>query len=216
MIDLGSWGYRAEGERMADELGSPLGGVEGGQALPSTALPSMAAPATALPSTATLGSGQGLPSLRYSYVVAGTLCVIYTLNFLDRQMLAILAQPIKLELHLSDTQLGMLTGLLFALFYTACGIPVASLADRYHRVRIAAAAVMIWSLCSAACGFAVGFTSLALARIGVGAGESGGSPPCYSLISDYFPAHKRGIGLAIYSMGVPFGTMAGAASGGWI
>ncbi len=152
----------------------------------------------------------------YRYFVAAILCVLYTLNFLDRQVLAILAQPVKLDLHLTDTQLGMLTGLLFALFYTTCGIPVAALADRYNRVRIVAIAAAVWSLFSAACGLASGFGSLALARIGVGAGEAGGSPPSYSIISDYFPPRQRGIGLAIYSLGVPFGTMAGAASGAWI
>jgi MFS family permease len=152
----------------------------------------------------------------YRYFVAVMLCAIYTLNFLDRQVLAILAQPVKLDLHLTDTQLGMLTGLLFALFYTTCGIPVAALADRYNRVRIVAAAAAVWSFFSAACGLASGFTSLALARMGVGAGEAGGSAPSYSIISDYFPPHERGIGLAIYSLGVPLGTMAGAASGAWI
>jgi MFS family permease len=153
---------------------------------------------------------------RYRYCVAAMLCAIYTLNFLDRQILAILAQPVKLELHLTDTQLGMLTGLFFALFYTTCGIPVAALADRYNRVRIVAAAAAVWSFFSAACGLAGGFASLACARIGVGAGEAGGSAPSYSIISDYFSPAERGVGLAIYSLGVPLGTMAGAASGAWI
>jgi predicted MFS family arabinose efflux permease len=144
------------------------------------------------------------------------LCVIYTLNFLDRQVLAILAQPVKHDLGLTDTQLGMLTGLFFALFYTTGGIPVAALADRYNRVRIVAAAAAAWSFFSAACGLATGFVSLALARIGVGAGEAGGSAPSYSIISDYFPPGERGVGLAIYSLGVPLGTMAGAAGGGWL
>jgi MFS family permease len=153
---------------------------------------------------------------RYRYFVAGMLCVVYTLNFLDRQVLAILAQAVKLDLHLTDTQLGMLTGLFFALFYTTGGIPVAALADRYNRVRIVAAAAAVWSFFSAACGLATGFVSLALARIGVGAGEAGGSAPSYSIISDYFPPQERGVGLAIYSLGVPLGTMAGAAGGGWL
>ena len=153
---------------------------------------------------------------RYRYFVAGMLCVIYTLNFLDRQVLAILAQPVKLDLHLTDTQLGMLTGLFFALFYTTGGIPIAGLADRYNRVRIVATAAAVWSFFSALCGLATGFVSLALARIGVGAGEAGGAAPSYSIISDYFPPHERGMGLAIYSLGVPLGTMAGAAGGGWL
>ena len=155
-------------------------------------------------------------STRYRYVVAVSLCVVYTCNFLDRQFLAILAEPVKRSLHLTDTQLGLLTGLMFALFYTIFGIPVAALADRYNRVRIVALACGLWSFCSAACGLAAGFATLAVARMGVGVGEAGGAAPSYSIISDYFPPEKRGVGLAIFSLGVPFGTMLGAASGGWI
>jgi MFS family permease len=157
-----------------------------------------------------------IPSLKSSYTVAAMLAVVYTLNFLDRQFLSILAEPVRRELHFSDTQLGELTGLTFALFYTAFGIPVAAMADRWHRVRIIAAACTIWSLFSATCGLATNFATLALARIGVGIGEAGGSPPSYSVISDYFPPEKRATGLAIYSLGVPFGLMIGAFSGGRI
>jgi predicted MFS family arabinose efflux permease len=153
---------------------------------------------------------------RYRYFVAVSLCVVYTFNFLDRQFLSILAEPVKHELLLSDTQLGMLTGLMFALFYTMFGIPVAALADRYNRVRIVAIACGLWSAFTAACGLATGFVSLALARMGVGVGEAGGAAPSYSLVSDYFPPQERGKGLAIFSLGVPIGTMLGAASGGWI
>src|ERR1700744_3178679 len=106
-------------------------------------------------------------STRYRYVVAVSLCVVYTFNFLDRQFLAILAEPVKRSLHLTDTQLGLLTGLMFALFYTIFGIPVAALADRYNRVRIIAAACALWSLFMAACGFAGSFASLARPRIAV-------------------------------------------------
>jgi predicted MFS family arabinose efflux permease len=152
----------------------------------------------------------------YRYRVAMSLCVVYTFNFLDRQFLSILAEPVKHELLLSDTQLGMLTGLMFALFYTLFGIPVSSLADRYNRVRIVAIACGLWSAFTAACGLATGFVSLAIARMGVGVGEAGGAAPSYSIISDYFPPQERGKGLAIFSLGVPIGTMLGAASGGWI
>ncbi len=152
----------------------------------------------------------------YAYLVVGVLAVAYTFNFLDRQFLSVLAEPVKRDLHLTDTQLGLLTGLMFALFYTAFGIPVAALADRSNRVRIIAVACGLWSLCTAACGFAGGFVTLAAARIGVGVGEAGGSPPSYSIISDYFPPRRRGVALALYSLGVPFGTLFGAASGGWI
>jgi MFS family permease len=161
-------------------------------------------------------SPQDAPPGRYAYLVVGTLAVAYTCNFLDRQFLSVLAEPVKRDLHLTDTQLGLLTGLMFALFYTAFGIPVAALADRTHRVRIIAVACTLWSLFTAACGFAGSFATLAAARIGVGVGEAGGSPPSYSIISDYFPPHRRGRALALYSLGVPFGSLFGAASGGWI
>jgi len=152
----------------------------------------------------------------YRYVVVGFLAVVYTFNFMDRQIMSILQEPIRIEMGLSDTQLGMLTGLTFALFYTTCGIPVAWAADRYRRVSIMAAACGIWSLFTALCGFATNFTQLALSRVMVGAGEAGGSPPSYSLISDYFPPKERGTGLAIYSLGVPVGSALGVALGGWI
>lgn len=152
----------------------------------------------------------------YSYGVVILLMVVYTFNFLDRQLLSILSEPIRNELNLSYTQMGMLTGLSFALFYTTFGIPLAWLADRTHRVRLIAAALTVWSLFSMACGMATNFVSLALARIGVGIGEAGGSPPSYSLISDYFPPQQRGGALAIYALGVPFGTALGSAAGAQI
>ena len=153
---------------------------------------------------------------RYRYGVAISLCVVYTFNFLDRQFLSILAEPVKRALVLTDTQLGMLTGLMFALFYTLFGIPVSALADRYNRVRIVAIACGLWSAFTGACGLATGFASLAIARMGVGVGEAGGAAPSYSIICDYFRPDERGVGLAIFSLGVPIGTMLGAASGGWI
>jgi predicted MFS family arabinose efflux permease len=152
----------------------------------------------------------------YGWVVVATLCVVYSFNYLDRQFLSVLAEPVKRELHLSDAQLGLLTGPAFALFYTAFGIPVASLADRGHRTRIIAGACALWSLFTACCGLAGSFATLALFRIGVGVGEAGGSPPAYSIISDYFPPASRGRALAVYSLGVPIGSMFGAASGGLI
>ena len=152
----------------------------------------------------------------YGYAVAAMLAVVYTCNFLDRQLMSILQESIKADLHLTDTQLGMVTGLAFALIYTVVGIPIAWLADRAHRVRIMAAACAVWSLASAACGLAVSFPTLALARLGVGLGEAGGSPPAYSVIADYFPPQKRGVGLAIYALGVPIGTMFGSGAGAWI
>ena len=129
----------------------------------------------------------------YPYVVLAALLVVYILNYLDRQLVSILAEPIKRDLKLSDTQLGLVTGFMFALFYTAFGIPVAWLADRtrrgeHGRDRPAA----LWSLFTGACGFAGNFIHLALARVGVGVGEAGGVPPSYAILSDYFPAGRRG------------------------
>ena len=152
----------------------------------------------------------------YRYLVAGLLAVVYTFNFMDRQIMSTLAEPIRKELGFSDTALGALGGIYFALFYTTFGLPVAWLSDRFKRVWIMATACGIWSLFTAGCGLATNFTQLALSRIMVGVGEAGGSPPSYSLISDYFPAKERGTGLAIYSLGVPLGSMLGVAFGGGV
>lgn len=153
---------------------------------------------------------------RTRYVVVVALAFVYMLNFLDRQILSILAEPIKRDLQLSDTELGMLTGLTFAIFYTVFGIPVAIIADRWNRVRIVAASCGLWSLFTAASGFATGFVSLALARIGVGIGEAGCSPPSYSILADYFPPEQRGRALGIYVLGVPAGSLVGTVAAGWI
>lgn len=152
----------------------------------------------------------------YRYLVVISLAVIYMFNFIDRQLLSVLAEPVKRDLGLSDTQLGMLTGLMFALFYTVFGIPVALLADRWRRVRLIALASGLWSLFTAASGLATSFLTLSLARVGVGIGEAGCSPPSYSIISDYFPPERRGRALAIYVLGVPAGSFAGTLAGGWI
>ncbi len=155
-------------------------------------------------------------SRRYNLVVVVLLAVVYTFNFLDRNLLANLSEPIRRELNLSYTQIGLLTGLTFALFYTTFGIPIAWLADRTNRVRMIAAALSIWSLFSMGCGLASSFALLALARIGVGVGEAGGGPASLSLLSDYFPARQRGTAIAIYSMGAPVGSALAAAAGAGI
>jgi len=152
----------------------------------------------------------------YRYLVLCTLLVACILNFLDRQFLAILAEPVKKSLSLSDTQLGLLTGLTFAVFYTAFGIPMAILADRTNRVRIVALSCALWSVFTGLCGVASNFGQLALARVGVGIGEAGGNPPSNSLIADYFPPSERGTANAIFSLGIPIGITLGAASGGLI
>lgn len=146
----------------------------------------------------------------------GLLLVIYILNFLDRQVVNILAEPIKLDLGLADWQLGALTGLAFALFYTVLGLPIARLAEKANRVSIISIAVGFWSVCTMACGVAGNFIQLLIARIGVGVGEAGCTPPAHSLISDYTPAAKRASAIAFYSMGIPLGSLAGMALGGII
>ena len=141
-------------------------------------------------------------SERYKAYVLLALTGVYTLNFIDRQILVILQESIKGELGLSDTQLGLLTGLSFALFYVSLGIPIARFADRSNRKNIVSASLAIWSLMTAISGFAQNFMQLMLARIGVGIGEAGGSPPSHSMISDYFPPEKRATALSIYSVGI--------------
>jgi predicted MFS family arabinose efflux permease len=144
------------------------------------------------------------------------LTLIYIFNFMDRQLMGVLAEPIKRDLGLSDSQLGLLTGFMFALFYTTFGVPVAWLADRTRRTWVVAGACTLWSGFSAACGLATNFATMAAARIGVAVGEAGGVPPSYSLIADLFPPASRARALALYSMGVPIGIGIGTALGGWI
>ncbi len=141
---------------------------------------------------------------------------IYTLNFLDRQVVNILAEPIKQDLGLQDWQLGLLTGLAFAVFYTFLGIPIARLADRANRPMIISVSLAVWSAFTVASGMAQNFIHLLLARIGVGVGEAGCSPPSHSLITDYSPKEKRASALAFYSMGIPLGSLAGMALGGLV
>jgi MFS family permease len=152
----------------------------------------------------------------YRYVVLAMLILAYTFNFLDRQILGILKEPIKNELHLTDTQLGLMGGLAFAALYTTLGVPIAWLADRFSRTWIMTAALTVWSGFTVACGFAGGFWSLFLFRMGVGVGEAGGVPPAYSLISDYFPKSQRARALAAYSFGIPLGSALGVLFGGLI
>ncbi len=144
------------------------------------------------------------------------LVVVYTFNFIDRQIIGILAVPIKADLGLTDTQLGLMGGLAFALFYTGLGIPVAMLADRFSRTWIMTAALAIWSLMTAASGLATNFWQLFAARLGVGVGEAGGVAPAYSLISDFFPPNQRARALSVYSFGIPIGSAIGIVFGGVI
>jgi MFS family permease len=152
----------------------------------------------------------------YAYYVLGVLFVVYIFNFIDRQILAILLQPIKDDLKISDTALGFLTGFAFALFYTVAGLPLARIADRWVRRSLIAMSLATWSIMTATSGLARGFTDLAFARIGVGIGEAGATPPAHSLIADYFPPEKRATAFAVYASGIYVGVGLGFWIGGWI
>ena len=127
-----------------------------------------------------------------AWLVLGILCFVYILNFLDRQLLSILAKPIQDSLHISDGQLGLVGGLYFALFYCCISIPVGWMADKTNRVWVVSVACALWSAATMGCGLAATFPQLAAARMAVGVGEAGGVPPSYAIISDYFPPGRRG------------------------
>ncbi|HVK42519.1 MAG TPA: MFS transporter, partial [Phenylobacterium sp.] len=152
----------------------------------------------------------------YKQSVLWLLVLAYTFNFIDRTIISTIGQAIKVDLKLTDTQLGLLGGLAFALLYTTLGIPIARLAERRSRVNIITIAIIVWSGFTALCGLATNFFQLMLFRVGVGVGEAGLSPPAHSLISDYFEPKRRASALSIYSFGIPLGTMFGAVAGGWI
>jgi MFS family permease len=146
---------------------------------------------------------------RYRWYVVWLLFLVYVLNFVDRQILIILMEPIRLEFGFSDTQLGLLGGLAFAVLYSTLGIPIARLADRSHRVNIISISIFVWSLATVLTGFARSFSQLLLARIAVGVGEAGCSPPAYSLLADYFRKDQRTTAFSIYTMGIYGGVFVG-------
>src|SRR4051812_1719592 len=146
--------------------------------------------------------------------VLAMLLIVYTFNFLDRLVMSILATPIKTELHLSDTQLGMLGGLAFAILYSTLAIPFAWIADRTKRSWVIGISLAVWSGFTALCGLTSGFAQLFLFRLGVGVGEAGGVAPSYALISDVFPPQQRARALGIYSLGIPLGAGFGILFGG--
>ena len=148
-----------------------------------------------------------------AWVMLGTLTFVYVLNFLDRQLLGILAKPIQDDLHISDGQLGLIGGLYFAFFYCFIAIPVGWLADRSNHITIVALACAIWSGATTACGLAATYPQLVVARMTVGFGEAGGVPPSYALITDTFPPGRRGIAFGIYNLGPPIGAALGIAFG---
>jgi len=151
-----------------------------------------------------------------SWYALGLLFVVYVFNFIDRSILGMLNQPIKEDLGLTDTQMGFLGGVAFAIFYTFIGIPVARLADVSVRRNVVAISLAVWSGMTVLCGFAGNFWHLLFARIGVAIGEAGGSPPSHSMISDLFPERRRATALAIYALGIPAGGMFGSLLGGWL
>ena len=155
-------------------------------------------------------------STKAAYYALVILTIVYSINFIDRQLLSILQESIKADLMLSDAQLGLLTGFAFALFYTFAGLPIASLADRSNRRNIVAISLTIWSGMTAISGLAQNYWQLLAARVGVGIGEAGGSPPSHSMISDIFPPEKRASAIGFYSTGISIGILFGFLFGGWL
>ncbi|MDP5278350.1 MFS transporter [Sphingomonas sp. DG1-23] len=155
-------------------------------------------------------------AIRRRTLTLALLTLTYFFSYMDRQILAILQELIKKDLQLSDTQLGLLSGLAFAIFYATLGIPVARLADRGNRKKIIAVSLAIWSAMTAAGGFAQNFVQLLVARIGVGVGEAGSSPPSHSIIADLYPPEKRAGAMGIYSLGVVLGAALGTFIGGLV
>ncbi len=148
--------------------------------------------------------GQTVPHPRpaYAWYVVAVLLFAYTVSFVDRQILSLLVQPIKRDLGISDTQIGLLAGFAFAMFYSVLGVPIARLADRKSRRAIIAVGVGLWSVMTAACGLSKNFWQLFLMRVGVGVGEATLSPAAYSMIADYFPPHKLAKAIGVYCMGL--------------
>lgn len=152
----------------------------------------------------------------YGRYVLMALLAVYSINFMDRQIIAVLSPQIKAELGLSDTQLGFLKGTAFALFYATMSVPMAMLGDRMNRVTLISCSLALWSGMTALTGLAGNFLQLFLCRMVVGVGEAGSTPPSHSLLADYFARDKRSTVLAIYSLGVPIGTFMGLIVGGWL
>jgi predicted MFS family arabinose efflux permease len=174
------------------------------------------APRPAEPSVVPGATGAADISRRYRRYALTILTTVYVANYIDRQILAILLQPIKLTFALSDTQLGFLTGIAFAIFYATLGIPIAMWADRGNRRNIITLALTAFSVMTALCGLAQSFLQLALARIGVGIGEAGSSPPSHSMIADLYAPHERATAMAIFALGVNLGILVGFLVGGWM
>jgi len=159
---------------------------------------------------------QGYGTKSYRAYVLFVLVIVYTFNFIDRLLISIVQEAIKEDFGVSNFMLGLLGGPVFAILYTTLGIPIARLSERANRITIVSIGAFVWSLMTAACGFAQNFFQLALCRLGVGIGEAACVPPSQSAIADYFPAERRASALAIFSLGIPFGTALAAVGGGWL
>jgi predicted MFS family arabinose efflux permease len=168
------------------------------------------------PLTSGDAAGHPLLSSRNKLWLVAVLLAVSTLNFADRAVLAVLAEPIKQDLKLTDSEVGMLQGLGFAILYSLLGLPLGWLAERVSRKRLIAVCVAVWSLTSAACGLASSFAGMLLGRIGVGVGEAGFQPAAYSLLADHFKADRRGSVLGIITLGAPFGFLFGQSVGGLV
>lgn len=177
--------------------------------MPEAAATAPPEPAAATPNVRTLGSG-------YRRYAIGLLFLVYVFNFIDRQIVTILAEPIKRELMLADWQLGLMTGTAFAIFYCTLGLPIARMAEHRNRAWIIGLSLAAWSVFTTLCGIAQNFWQLVLARIGVGVGEAGCSPPAHSLIADYTPKQQRASAMAFYLMGNPIGALLGVVVGGLV
>ena len=152
----------------------------------------------------------------YRWYAVGVLTAVYASSQVDRQIMGMLLEPIRLELGASDTAMGFLVGLTFAIFYATLGMPIAMLADRTNRRNIITAAITIWSFMTVLCGYAQTFVQMAMARIGVGVGEAGSTPPSHSIISDLFPPETRGTAMGVFALGVNFGLLLAYLGGGWL
>lgn len=159
---------------------------------------------------------QATPSHFYRYYVLAMLAISYAFSYMDRQIVSILLNDLKTEFSLNDTQLGLLSGLAFALFYSFLAIPIARYADKHNRVRVISIAIGLWSVVTALCGAAQNFIQLFIGRMGVGIGEAGGLSPSHSVISDYFDKKSRPLAISIFSLGTAVGAMAGLVLGGYI
>lgn len=169
----------------------------------------------AIGAAAAVNRGQTITTGARRYAL-GLLVVVYTFNFIDRQILAILLPAIKIEFAVDDRILGFLAGSAFALFYATLGIPIALIADRSNRRNLIALALAVWSGMTALSGVVTNIVYLILARIGVGIGEAGCSPPAHSMIADYFPPEQRSTAMGIYTLGISFGIMLAYLAGGWV